>query len=206
MTTYTLLQEPCRNGFLAAVLIDGGQRHRTASASFTTGPQGDFAIVFVPPRAELVNAPDRQPDWVNDTSGHAMYDFTTHQAALDFLCALYGLDVPQPDPEPVDDECWLCDGCGEVETHKADGTPITVGCPACVQRDRDALIQRLRIENQQLRRALDTRIRPVFPRSVPSPLARDVACPHPLIAQQATERAAFFDAPAYPHPATRNTQ
>ncbi|SDJ89491.1 dATP/dGTP pyrophosphohydrolase domain-containing protein [Billgrantia gudaonensis] len=32
--------------------------------------------------------------------------------------------------------CWLCDGCGEVETHRAsDDKPETVGCPVCVEND-----------------------------------------------------------------------
>lgn len=50
----------------------------------------------------------------------------------------------------VEAECWLCDGCGEVETYKADGTPVTVGCPACVQRDHEALRRRVEIERDEV--------------------------------------------------------
>lgn len=102
MTAYTLRDERYRTCRLVFVLQDGGQRHRTANAHLSTGAQGDYAIVYVPAHAEPVNAPTRQPDWVDSRNGYAMYDFTSHQDALDFLCALYGLDAPQPDPEPVD--------------------------------------------------------------------------------------------------------
>lgn len=47
-------------------------------------------------------------------------------------------------------ECWLCDGGGEVETYKADGTPVTVGCPACVQRDHEALRRRAEAERDEV--------------------------------------------------------
>ncbi|TFH86969.1 hypothetical protein EQG41_08945 [Billgrantia azerbaijanica] len=217
MTTYSLLIERIGDGMegahdLVNILADGDYQPGLASASLALeGHDGKPGCchVFVPigvmPSGDVTNAYATNL-FCTDPDGTRHYDFATRNAALSFLRRLYGLDAPQRDPEPADEECWLCDGCGEVETFKADGTPITVGCPACVQRDRDAIIQRLRTENRQLRRALDIQIRPVSPRSVPSPLARDaVGLPHP-IAQPTAERAAFFDATAYPHPPARNTQ
>ncbi|WP_136066425.1 hypothetical protein [Modicisalibacter radicis] len=70
----------------------------------------------------------------------------------DALALVYRTYGDEPD-EPDEPECWLCDGCGEVETYKADGAPITVGCPACVQRDRDHLIAKLTVDNIRLRYA-----------------------------------------------------
>lgn len=83
--------------------------------------------------------------------------FASHDDALALVYRAYGEDTDQSD-EP---ECWLCDGCGEVETTQADGTPVTVGCPACVQRDRDVIIRRLRLDNTRLThafRALASRV------------------------------------------------
>ncbi|WP_431025030.1 hypothetical protein [Halomonas sp. H5] len=96
MTTYALRNERYRTCRLVFVLQDGAQRHRTANAHLSTGAQGDYAIVYVPAHAEPVNAPSRQPDWVDSRNGYAMYDFTSHQDALDFLCALYGITPDQP--------------------------------------------------------------------------------------------------------------
>ena len=44
--------------------------------------------------------------------------------------------------------CWLCDGCGEVETHKAsDDMPVTVGCPVCIQNDLTWKLQASRLKH-----------------------------------------------------------
>lgn len=49
------------------------------------------------------------------------------------------------------DGCWLCDGCGEIETHKPDGhTAVTVGCPVCVENDHGWLREKAEAERDAL--------------------------------------------------------
>ncbi|XKE46029.1 hypothetical protein LG302_02580 [Halomonas organivorans] len=207
MTTYSLListQQPHDDGSqMTEVNIrrDGGYFPRAAQACLHRNHLGEYAFVFVPGDARLINEPARQADYTNAHTGYRTYDFDSHEDALVFLRDLYGIEEPEPEPEP---ECWLCDGCGEVETYRAsDDQPVTVGCPACVQRDRDAVIKHLRTENDGLRRRIAAQAPSslsLSSRSVPAPLARHVA---PLLLPRpagTTERAAFFDASAYPHP------
>lgn len=53
------------------------------------------------------------------------------------------------------DGCWLCDGCGEVETYRAsDDTPMTVGCPVCVQNDLEWRLLNKQARHDKLRDAL----------------------------------------------------
>lgn len=47
--------------------------------------------------------------------------------------------------------CWLCDDCGEVETHRAsDDAPMTVGCPVCIQNDQEWMRERVEAERDAL--------------------------------------------------------
>ncbi|MBD3896591.1 hypothetical protein IEI94_12090 [Halomonas sp. ML-15] len=151
-------------------------------------------------------------------------DFSTLEAAKTFVRylykrfydAFYRVDTYDAEPsDPTDnaadavsesaleEECWLCDGCGEVETFKPDGSPITVGCPACVQRDRDAIIERLRTKLYV--------VLTVSPRSVPAPLTHDGAA-HRIAFCSTPEWVTFYPPAMDAPPATgihtypRNTQ
>ncbi len=48
--------------------------------------------------------------------------------------------TPRPDD---DDNCALCDGCGELRATTKRAEQDTVGCPLCIQRDKDEVIARL---------------------------------------------------------------
>lgn len=60
--------------------------------------------------------------------------------------------TPNEAIHPMEREgCWLCDGCGEVETHKAsDDQRVAVGCPACIQNDLSWKLQAAETERDEL--------------------------------------------------------
>lgn len=43
-----------------------------------------------------------------------------------------------------DENCELCDGRGEIEATTKRAERDVVGCPLCIQRDKDEVIERLR--------------------------------------------------------------
>lgn len=48
------------------------------------------------------------------------------------------------------DDCELCDGCGEIEAHDKRGERQTVPCPTCVSRELRADIDELRKDKVRL--------------------------------------------------------
>lgn len=93
MSAFTLHRQAYSQGAFTVCYVrqEGGSRQRYAHAHFSIGRLGEFAIVTLPAHAVTVNPPPRDPDWIDDTSGRVMWDFSSHQDAIDFLCHLYGI-------------------------------------------------------------------------------------------------------------------
>ncbi|MGM0986554.1 MAG: hypothetical protein ACQEXI_06145 [Pseudomonadota bacterium] len=97
---------------LVNVLVDGHYQRGLASASLTLeGHDGrpGCCTVFVPLDVMIdglltLEYAVEYADHLFGTSdtGTRHYTFSTREAALAFLCRLYGIDAPQPQPEIVD--------------------------------------------------------------------------------------------------------